>query len=34
MPDKSKIDDEKTFQRFKYRSADLVSRGGARWISR
>ena len=23
MPDKSRIDDEKTFQRFKYRSADL-----------
>jgi hypothetical protein len=29
MPDKSKIDDEKTFQRFKYRSADLGLWGGA-----
>jgi hypothetical protein len=29
MPDKSRIDDEKTFQRFKYRSVDLGPRGGA-----
>ena len=33
MPDKSRIDDEKTFQRFKYRSADLGPKSGLHVIS-